>query len=144
MGRYVIEQEARTSAEPATVYRLLRDGSTWPDWSLIEAFELENAGDDQPEGVGAVRVFVNGRIRGRDQVTGYEQDRQFRYIHLGGLPVRNYEGQVDLAPDNGGTIITWRVTFDAKYFGTGMFIHRPLTQFIGEATQGLAKYAATL
>ncbi len=144
MGRYVIEQAARTSAEPATVFRLLRDGSTWPDWSMIEAFELESAGDDQPEGVGAVRVFRNGRIRWSDRVTGYEQDRQFRYIHLGGLPVRNYEGQIDLTLDNGGTVIDWRATFDAKFFGTGMFVHRPLTRFIGASVQGLAKYAATL
>jgi hypothetical protein len=144
VGRYVIEQTARTSAEPATVYRLLRDGSTWPDWSMIDEFELESAGDDQPEGVGAVRMFRNGRIRGRDRVIGFEQDRQFRYIHLGGLPVRNYEGRIDLTPDNGGTVINWRVTFDAKFFGTGMFVHRALTKFIADGTQGLAKYAATL
>ena len=49
-------------------------------------------------------------------MTGYEQDRQF----------------------------TWRVTFDAKYFGTSMVIHRPLTQFIGAAVQGLTTYAATV
>jgi hypothetical protein len=140
----VIEQAARTSAEPATVYRLLRDGSTWPDWSMTEAFELESAGDDQPEGVGAVRVFRNGRNRWSDRVTGYQQDRRFRYVHLGGLPVRDYEGQIDLTPDNGGTVINWRVTFDAKFFGTGMFVHRALTTFIGAATQGLARYAATL
>jgi len=111
---------------------------------MIDEFELESAGDDQPEGVGAVRMLRNGRIRGRDRVTGFEQDRQFRYVHLGGLPVRNYEGQFDLAPDNGGTVINWRVTFDAKFFGTGMFVHRALTKFIAAATQGLAKYAATL
>jgi hypothetical protein len=61
------------------VYRLLRDGSTWPDWSMIEAFELESACDDLPEGVGAVRVFVNGRIRGRDQAAvqgGWPRTRQ--------------------------------------------------------------------
>lgn len=143
MGRYVIEKSARSSAAPGEVYRLLRDGSTWPDWTRIDAFELERQGEGEPEGVGAVRVFTSGRVRGRDEITGFETDRQFRYVHLGGLPVRNYEATIDLAPVDGGTAITWRVTFDAKYPGTGWLVRRGLDGFVQGNVEGLAKHAVS-
>jgi hypothetical protein len=142
VGRYVIEKTVRTAAAPAVVYRLLRDGSTWPEWSALTAFELEREGDGEPEGVGAVRMFRNGRLAGWDEVTGFEQDRRFRYRHLRGLPVRNYEGDVNLTPDGDGTTIKWRVTFDPKFPGTGWLVHRALTRFVGSVVDGLGRYAS--
>src|SRR3954467_13935855 len=62
MGRQRIEHRATTTADPATVYALLRDGASWPDWSPIDSFELERPGADEPEGVGAVRLFRGGRV----------------------------------------------------------------------------------
>ncbi|MGH3761401.1 SRPBCC family protein [Actinophytocola sp.] len=143
MRRYVIEKSARSSAEPGEVYRLLRDGATWPEWGALTAFELEREGDGEPEGVGAVRVFVNGRIRGRDEITGFVRDRQFRYNHLDGLPVRDYRGVIDLVPTDSGTEITWTVSFGAKYVGTGWLLHRALGRFLQRSVDGLAKHAAT-
>ena len=141
MGRYVIEKSARSPAAPREVYRLVRDGTTWPVWGLVDTFELEREGDGEPEGVGAVRVFARGRVRGRDGITGFTPDRQFRYVHLGGLPVRDYSGTIDLAPVDGGTEITWRVTFDAKYPGTGWLVRRAVEVFILRNIEGLAKHA---
>ncbi len=140
--RYVIEKSARSSAEPGEVYRLLRDGSSWPAWSSLDRFELEREGDGEPEGVGAVRVFVSGRRRGRDEVTGFAEDRQFRYNHLDGLPVRDYRGVVDLVPRDAGTDITWTVSFGAKYYGTGWLLRRALDRFIGTNVDRLARHAA--
>lgn len=143
MRRYVIEKSAHASAKPSVVYRLLRDGATWPEWSSIKTFELEREGDGEPEGVGAVRVFVNGRIRGRDEITGFAQDRQFRYNHLDGLPVRDYRGVVDLVPDESGTDISWTVSFSAKYAGTGWLLRPVIARFLQQVVSGLATYAAT-
>jgi hypothetical protein len=140
--RYVIEKSARSSADPSSVYRLLRDGATWPNWAAITRFELEREGDGETEGVGAVRVFVNGRIRGRDEITGFAQDRQFRYNHLDGLPVRDYRGVVDLVPRDSGTDITWTVSFGPKYFGTGWVLQRMLGRFLQQNVEGLARHAA--
>lgn len=142
MGRYVIEQTARTSGSPADVYRLLRDGATWPVWGPIETFELEREGDGEPEGVGAIRVFGSGRVRGRDQITGFEENRAFRYIHLGGLPVRDYEAEVTIVPAGNGCDITWHTTFDPKFPFTGMFVHNALNRFIAMCVRGLADHAA--
>ncbi len=143
MRRYQISRTAETSATPATVYALLRDGSTWPTWSSIDSFELEKEGDGEPEGVGAVRIFRSGKVVGRDEVLGFTPDRSFRYAHLRGLPVKDYRGEVDLQPTTaGGTTIRWQVSFAAKVPGTGWFVHKALTRFIGKTVHGLASHSA--
>jgi Polyketide cyclase / dehydrase and lipid transport len=142
MGRYTIEVTERTTADPATVYALLRDGSTWPEWSGIDSFKLEKEGAGEPEGVGAVRIFRRGRVVGRDEVLGFTPDSAFSYAHIKGLPVRGYRGDVVLRKQDGGTEINWRVNFDPLIPGTGALLRRALTGFVGKTVKGLATYAS--
>jgi polyketide cyclase/dehydrase/lipid transport protein len=140
--RYVIEKSRHSDAAPDEVYRLLRDGASWPRWGPITRFQLEREGDGEPEGVGAVRAFGRGPIHGRDEITGFARDRQFRYVHVDGLPVRDYRGVVDLVPAGSGTDIMWTVSFDARYPGTGWLVYRVWSRFIQRCVDGLAGYAA--
>jgi hypothetical protein len=94
MRRRTIEATAVSSAGAAAVYELLADGSTWPEWSPIESFELEQPGSPPPEGVGAIRVFRKGRTVGRDRITATFPNRQFSYANLSGPPVRDYHAEV--------------------------------------------------
>lgn len=120
MGRQRIEQHAITTAEPATVYALLREGAGWPAWTPIESSELERRGADEPEGIGAVRRFRSGRVTGHDdEIVELVPNRRFAYAHTSNLPVRNYLGQIDLEPTAEGTAIRWVSTFDPKWPGTG-------------------------
>jgi polyketide cyclase/dehydrase/lipid transport protein len=141
MGRQRIEHLATTTADPATVYALLRDGATWPEWSPIDSFELERPGADEPEGVGAVRVLRSGRVTGRDTIVELVADRRFSYTHTSSLPVKNYRGDVDLEPVDGGTAIRWVSEFEAKIPGTGGLMRRALDGFIASLTEGLAERA---
>jgi Polyketide cyclase / dehydrase and lipid transport len=143
MRRYEVAAAGQTSADPATVYALLRDGSTWPRWGLIDSFELEREGEGEPEGVGAVRILRSGRITGRDEILGFTEDRAFRYAHLNGLPVRDYRGEVELRPVDGGTAINWRVSYYPKIPGTGWVLRSVLRRFIASNVRGLASFAAT-
>ena len=43
---------------------LLRDGATWPVWGKLDSFELERPGASEPEGLGAVRIFRQGKVEG--------------------------------------------------------------------------------
>jgi len=144
MSRQHIEHHATTSADPATVYALLRDGASWPSWSPIDAFELERRGDSGPEGVGAVRVLRSGRVTGRDTIVELVPDRRLSYTHTSSLPVRDYRGDIDLTPVAGGTEIRWATSFEPKYPGTGGLLRRGLDGFIGECTKGLAARATEL
>jgi hypothetical protein len=142
MGRLRIEHRATTTADPATVYALLRDGAGWPSWSPVESCEIERPGADEPEGVGAVRVLRSGRVTGRDEIVELVPDRRFSYTNSSSLPVRNYRGDVDLEPVSDGTAIRWQSTFDPKWPGTGWLMRRGLDRFIAQMTEGLAERAA--
>lgn len=107
MGRRQIDVTAHSTADPAAVFALLADGSSWPRWSPIDSFELERQGDPPPEGVGAIRVFRRGRTTGRDEIVEVLRDRRLCYISLSGLPVREYRAHVDLDATAGGTDIRW-------------------------------------
>jgi hypothetical protein len=144
MARQRIEHRATTAADPATVYALLRDGSTWPQWAPIDAVELERAGAEEPEGVGAVRVLRSGRITGRDEIVEWVQDRRFAYAHTSSLPVRDYRGEVDLTPTGAGTEIRWVSSFEPKVPGTGPLVRRALDGFVKRLANGLADRATAL
>ena len=144
MARQRIEHHATTTADPAAVYALLRDGSTWPTWAEpIDSFELEREGTGELEGVGAVRVLRGGRVVGRDEIVELVPDRRFAYKHTSNLPVRDYRGEVDLEPTPEGTAITWVSSFEPKYPGTGWLLRRGLDGFVAKLVNGLAEHASS-
>ncbi|RZS29460.1 polyketide cyclase/dehydrase/lipid transport protein [Herbihabitans rhizosphaerae] len=142
MGLQKLDVTTHTTADPGTVFALLRDGSTWPKWSNIDEFTLEEQGDGEPEGVGALRKFRNGRITGWDRTRELITDRRFGYDHVRGLPVKGYQGTVDIEPDGERTKIHWVCTFRPRIPGTGWFWQRVLQKFLRDNVEGLAAYAA--
>jgi uncharacterized protein YndB with AHSA1/START domain len=142
--RREINITASTPAPPEVVYRLLADGSSWPRWSPIESFELEQPGDAPPEGVSAIRVLRLGRTTGRDQILELVPNRSIKYATLSGLPVRDYVGKVDLEGGPGRvTTIHWHSSFFPKLPGTGWFLERGIRKFLEQCTHGLADYAGS-
>jgi hypothetical protein len=142
MGRIRILATAHSSADPAAVFALLKDGSTWPGWSMFDAFELERAGRDEAYGVGAIRVFITKISRAREEVVELVQDRRLSYVLLSGLPFRDYRADVDLVPaQDGGTTISWSAAFDAKHFGTGWFWRLFMARVLAKTAAALAAAA---
>jgi Polyketide cyclase / dehydrase and lipid transport len=135
--------EVHTGAEANAVYALLQDGASWPSWTSIESFQLERTGEREPEGVGAIRIFRKGRVTGRDQVAEAIPGRRFSYLHLSGLPVRDYRGDVDLEPTGNGTTIRWHISFTPTVPGTGWLWRWGIGRFVKQSAQGLAAYAQT-
>jgi hypothetical protein len=138
MAQQVIDETATTGADPASVYALLADGSTWPEWSPIGAFELIEPGAGAPEGLGAVRLFTTGRHKSRERVVTCEPGRAFAYVLEAGLPLREYRAVITLTPAAGGTSINWHSTFRPKVPGTGWLYRRELGRFIRGSVEGLA------
>jgi hypothetical protein len=138
-----IDVTAHSRATPDVVFSLLADGSSWPRWSPIESFELEREGDPSPEGQGAIRVFRRGRTTGRDQIVDVAPDRLFRYVSLSGVPVRDYQAEVELEIVAGGTEIRWHASFVSKMPGTGWLLERGLRRFLSQSAKGLADEAAS-
>jgi hypothetical protein len=143
MVQQVIEQTVTSAADPAAVYGLLADGSTWPEWSPIGSFELLEPGDGVPEGLGAVRLFTTGRIKSRERVVERRPNEAFSYVLEKGLPLADYVAVITLSPSGpASTTIHWRSTFRAKVPGTGGIYRRQLDKFIQKTVEGLAVAAA--
>ncbi len=138
MALQVIDQTATTGADPASVYHLLADGSTWPDWSPIDTFELLEPGAGTPEGLGAVRLFTTGRHRSRERVVECRPYAVFSYALEQGLPLQDYKAVITLTPAGGSTSINWHSTFRPKVPGTGWLYRRELGKFIRQTVEGLA------
>jgi hypothetical protein len=138
MAQKVIDHTTATGADPASVYALLADGSTWPEWSPIDSFDLIAPGAETPEGLGAVRLFTTGRHKSRERVVTCEPGKAFAYVLEKGLPLRGYKAVITLTPIPGGTSINWHSTFRAKVPGTGWIYRRALGAFIGRTVTGLA------
>jgi uncharacterized protein YndB with AHSA1/START domain len=141
MPNHEIDVTATTRASPETVYGLLRDGATWPEWSPLGSFELEQAGEPESEGVGAIRVFKTGWIKSREQIVELVPQRRLSYVLLSGFAIRDYRADVDLEPAGDGTLIRWHSSFNPKVPGTGWLFRRRLGRFIDEMVQGLAERA---
>jgi len=142
MRRRQIEVSATSKADAATIYELLADGSTWPQWTSMDSVAIERPGDAQ--GLDEIRVNHRGRVAGRDQVVELIPNRRYAYVALSGLPIRDYRGQVDLEPAEDGTTIHWRSSFFPKFPGMGRLLQRGIGKFIDECAQGLASYAETV
>jgi hypothetical protein len=141
MAEQVIDETVATLADPESVYALLADGSTWPEWSPLESFKLIAPGEGTPEGLGAVRLFTTGRHKSRERVVTCEPGRVFAYELEAGLPLRDYKAVITLLPGGRGTTINWRSTFRAKVPGTGWLYRRELGKFIRQTVEGLAATA---
>jgi Polyketide cyclase / dehydrase and lipid transport len=141
MAQQVIDLTVTTGADPASVYALLADGTTWPQWSPIDSFELIAPGNGTPEGLGAVRLFTTGRHKSRERIVTCRPGQVFAYELEAGLPLRGYRAEVTLSPSPQGTAINWRSTFRPKVPGTGWVYRRELGKFIGRTVAGLAAAA---
>ena len=139
-----IDEREWSSASPDVVYDLLADGATWPTWSGIDSFELQQQGDGGGESLNAIRVFRTGRVTSVERLVELVPGRRLSYALVSGLPLRDYRADVDLLPSDGGTLIRWHSTFTAKRPGTGWLYRRILGRFIGETVRGLAEHAAAV
>jgi hypothetical protein len=143
--RREIDVTAQTSASAGTVFALLADGATWPNWAPIDSFALERAGDPPPEGVGAVRVFKRGRVTGRDEIVEIVPGSRLRYVSISGLAIKDYRAIVDvgdIGDDTGGAVIRWRASFFPKIPGTGPILQRGIRRFLQQCADGLAAKSA--
>jgi uncharacterized protein YndB with AHSA1/START domain len=143
MGQIEVRAEAETSAGPERVFALLKDGSTWTQWSMFTSYELERPGRIDPLGVGAVRVFSTRVSKAREEVVELVPYRRLSYTLLSGLPFVGYRADVELEPrPNGGTLIRWFSRFSVKHFGTGWFwawfMKRTLRTVIAQLAAGAA------
>ncbi|MGH3516500.1 MAG: SRPBCC family protein [Haloechinothrix sp.] len=141
---FSFEVNRTSSAEAATLFKLVSDGANWSEWAkpVVPSSEWVTQGEPAPGGVGAIRKLGVGRLGIKEQTTAYEQDRLHAYELLTPGPVRNYRAEVRLTPRaEGGTDIRWSGKFDERIPGTGKIAQRALSGVITQLITKLIKAA---
>ena len=136
MKRKTIHFERTTPADAETVWRLLADSRTWPDWTPID--EHTPVSEARNDGTGEVRIFKNGRVTVREEIVEARPLLRLSYVLLDGLPLQDYRADIDLAEDpDSGTRVTWHTSFRPKVPGTGWLYRRALDKATGQFIEGL-------
>ena len=131
--------EAVSRLGPATLFALLRDPATWPQWSFIDRFALERPGIGERDGLGAIRNFRTGPVLAREEVVELTPYSRFGYALLSGLPVHDYRANVDLIPMDGElTLVRWYASFRPNIPGTGWAMRIFLRDVLVRSVRALA------
>jgi uncharacterized protein YndB with AHSA1/START domain len=134
---------ARSSASPERVFALLADGAGWSRWAgpMVVRSWWEREGEPAPGGVGAIRRLGLRRLSSREQIVDYAPPRRLAYTWLARFPVRDYRADVQLSPDGGGTLISWRGEFRPAFPGGAAVMRRFFLATVGGFAQRLAREA---
>ena len=137
-----IEIRARIAAPPDRVFAVLADHVGYPCWAGVQEAVLRNPGHPRPNGVGATRVFRRSGIAVEEEITLFEPPERLGYRGVGGLPLRDYEGEMRLVAADGATELTWRVRFRPLLPGTGWLLRRLIARWLGQTASRLASHLA--
>ena len=145
MATRTVEVVWTCAAPLPTVWELVADVETWPEWGLFDEARIEQPGEDEPQGVGARRFVRADRMKNHEEVFLYEPPHRLAYVVLSGsLPVADQRSEVRLEEtDDGGTQIWWRTSYRPKIFGTGWMIDKNLKLFLTDTSRRLAVRAET-
>lgn len=136
-----VEARAHASADPATLWALLEDVNRYKDWGPWSESGYVKQPGHSLHGAGAVRRlrYRHRRAATIEPVIEAIPERRLVYEMTSGLPVRNYRAIVELTPDDGGTRIRWRATFD-RTLG-GLLVRRTLARVYREIVHRLVAAA---
>jgi len=139
MERFVLEQPIRAPLEK--VWALISDHVGWQRWAGVQEVVLRQQGDPAPNGLGAIRVLRRGGLAFEEEVIAFEPPARIAYRVVAGIPVRDCEVEIRLAPAGGETRVTWDVRFRPLVPGTGWLLLRLIRPRLAAALAGLARCA---
>lgn len=107
---------ARVSASPEAVWAVLSDHEGMSKWGPGIRVRLDQEGAGDRNGVGAVRrisapVPLPAIV---EEITTFEPGRVLGYKARAGVPLKEYAGEVRLAPHGDGTEISYSVSAHGK------------------------------
>jgi uncharacterized protein YndB with AHSA1/START domain len=139
------EVRARSRASAEAVWSVIADARAWSEWAgLVTRSSLEREGQPEPDGVGAVRRLGTGAFDSREEVVEFDPPKHLAYVLLSGMPVRHYRADVYLEGGPGGTDISWRSSFEARYPGTGKALVWFMSWMVGQFARRAARRAEEL
>jgi uncharacterized protein YndB with AHSA1/START domain len=145
MSKLHVEAEQTARATPEAIWALVSDATQYPKWGPWSAGGYKQPGDSSPRGPGAVQWLRSSRraflrhVTTVERILEVDEGRRLSYTVIGGIPVRNYLGEVTLTPTADGTHVRWAASWDATM--SGRIVLRGLRTFFPEMMAGLVAAA---
>lgn len=141
MGR-PIDVYRHAKAPVAVVWSVLADHEGYRRWARIPTAVLEEEGEGERNGVGALRRMGVGPFGVKERVVHFAPPRRLSYVIEAGLPVRGYRADVVLTPtSDGGTDIRWTGSFESVPPGTDRLFRSGFGRVLRELATRLAREA---
>jgi len=140
-GRWAFASTARSAAAVEVVWPLIGEAARWKEWSWMTHTSLLRPGRSEPDGVGAQRRFALGPAGSKEEVVEWDPPHHLGYVVVSGLPVRHYRADVELGSEGGGTVVTWRGSFDEIVPGTGRALRFVLKRVTAGFAARVSRYA---
>ncbi|MFI0447680.1 SRPBCC family protein [Actinomadura sp. 6N118] len=135
---YEIETTATSSASAEVIFKHLAVAEAWGEWGNFPTrARRERAGDETPNGVGAIRKIPPAR----EEVVAYDPPRHYAYVILTGMPVREYRSDVTLEPQGLNTVIRWKARFEPVIPGSGPVIRLFLSRMLASFARRVARHS---
>lgn len=139
-----IHMEQRFAAPPEKVFAAVTDHRGMEKWLEGMRVTLEKEGDPPPNGLGAVRKIQARGTTVVEEVVRWEEPTAMDYKVIRGL-IQDHLGEIRLYPENGGTLLDYRIRFRVPWWATGPILGSLVATLLkGELEKGLVRLAASL
>ena len=135
------ELVARIPASAEQVFGVLTDHRGLADWSGAREVVLRQDGDPPPNGLGAIRVIRGAGLAIEEEVSAFDPPMRMSYRISAGLPIRDHQGEIRVAPLEGASEVRWTVCFRPLVPGTGPLLRYLLRRGLEGGLARLTRYA---
>ena len=115
MTTFTITRELDLPSEKA--FAIISDFTRSPSPNI--SVNVEKKGDPEANGAGTIRTITIGKVRVRERLESVTPPNSFTYSILSGAPMKDYLGNVEIAPQEDKSLVRWNVKFTPKIPGTG-------------------------
>lgn len=109
----------RIDAPVDVVWDVLTDHARYREWTPVPHSRLVTPGDDDPNGVDAVRFLGVGPVGAKERMLVFEPGSHLAYTVESGLPVRCYRADARLTDGGGWTQLEYTGSLRPLVPGTG-------------------------
>lgn len=107
-----VKARRRVPLSAEQIWATLSNHTGMSTWSPGISVTMERGGDDDYNGVGAIRRVAGIGPIIREEITEFDAPNKLAYRALSGIPLRDYQGVVTIQPRNGvrGSLVTWEIS----------------------------------
>ena len=104
-------------------FDLFVNHQAWTESEFLPNITILKPGKTHPQGEGALRLVESGRMKIKEDITGFKSPEYFTYAtRNGSMPVNDFGGELVLEERKGGVLAKYEGGFNPKYFGTGRIL----------------------